>query len=254
MTLDEATDQLYGAPLEEFVAERSRLARELREADQRDEAQELAKARKPTVAAWTLNQLARRNRRDVDLLLDAGHRLREAQAGVLRGGKREAFEQARQSENDALRRLGRAAETLLRETRGDASGSVLSQVGATLRAAAVSEHGRDLLARGRFSEPLSGEGFDLVAGLGGGQAPATKPATARESKQKAEREAKGAVREARSALREKEKATKVADREVERLRSALERAERDAAKAREQTSAAAREVEEAERAVERVRR
>ena len=124
MTLDEATDRLYGVDLDDFGAERTRLAKELGAAGQTTDAAAFAKLRKPTTAAWVLNQLARRNRRDVDLLLDAGHRLRQAQAGVVRGGKRESFEQARQTEADALRRLGREAEKLLRSARGNASDAV----------------------------------------------------------------------------------------------------------------------------------
>ena len=56
MTVEDALDDLYGAPLEDFVAERKRLAKKLAG----DEAKDFAKARKPNVAAWVLNQLARR--------------------------------------------------------------------------------------------------------------------------------------------------------------------------------------------------
>ena len=92
MNLDEAADQLYASSLAEFVSERTRLVKELRAAGKPEDADTLAKFRKPTVGAWVLNQLARRNRREIDLLLDAGHRLREAQAGALGGQDREAFE------------------------------------------------------------------------------------------------------------------------------------------------------------------
>ena len=67
MTFDDAVDELYGVPLGDFVSTRKRLANELGG----DEGKELAKLRKPNIAAWTLNQLARRYRREVDLLLDA---------------------------------------------------------------------------------------------------------------------------------------------------------------------------------------
>jgi hypothetical protein len=161
VTLDEALDELYGAPLEEFVSERKRLALKLGG----DEARELAKLKKPNVAAWVLNQLARRQRRDVDLLLDAGHRLRQAQAGVLRGAEKETFEDARRKESDAIKRLTKAAERLLRDARGTASASALTQINESLRAAAVTEAGRELLARGRFAEPLRASGFDAFAGI-----------------------------------------------------------------------------------------
>lgn len=161
MTLDEALDELYGAPLDEFVAERKRLAQTLGG----DEAKELTKLKKPNVAAWVLNQLARRERRDVDLLLDAGHRLRQAQAGVLRGAEKETFEDARRKESDAIKRLTKAAERLLRAARGTASASALAQIEESLRAAAVTEEGREALARGRFVEPLRASGFDAFAGI-----------------------------------------------------------------------------------------
>ena len=149
MTLDEALDELYGAPLAEFVAERKRLAQEL----PAEEREAFAALRKPSIAAWTLNQLARRHRRDVDLLLDAGHRMRQA------GLDKAAVERARASETDAIRRLMRAAEQL------GASAQALTKVNESLRAAAVSEEGRELLARGRFTEPVQATGFEAYAGL-----------------------------------------------------------------------------------------
>jgi len=109
VTLDEALDDLYGADPAEFVAERKRLARELKDAGDAAAADAVAKTRKPTVAAWALNQLARKQRRDVDLLLDAGHRLRQAQEGVVGGADRAGFEQAQKTERDALRRLTQQA-------------------------------------------------------------------------------------------------------------------------------------------------
>ena len=94
--LDDAFDDLYAASPEDFVAERSRLAKALKDRGQAEDAKTLAATRKPTVAAWVLNQLARLNRREIDLLLDAGHRLREAQAGLLAGpNKRRSTARAR---------------------------------------------------------------------------------------------------------------------------------------------------------------
>jgi len=173
--LDDALDALYDASPDEFVSERKRLVKVLKSDGRTAEADRLAKVRKPTVAAWALNRLARDQRRDIDLLLDSGHRLRTAQAGVLRGDAREAFEQARRTERDAIARLLGAAEDLL----GGASASILEQVAASLHAAAVSEGGRELLAAGRFTQPLTLEGFDAVAGLApppSKRAPKAKPA------------------------------------------------------------------------------
>src|SRR5579864_61922 len=147
MNLDEATDQLYSSSLKDFVGERTRLVKELRGDGKPGDAETLARSRKPTVAAWVLNQLARRNRRDIDLLLDAGHRLRDAQASALAGGDRDdAFARAQKAQSQVLRRLRGEAERLLEKTRGGSSASVVDQVEQALRASAVSEAGREALA------------------------------------------------------------------------------------------------------------
>jgi hypothetical protein len=232
MTLDDAIDELYGVDLDAFVAQRAKLARELKEQGTKDDADRLAKLRKPTVFAWTLNQLARRERRDVDLLLDAGHRLREAQADALRGGDRAEFERARQIERDALRRLERAAAKLL----GGSSSTLLPKISSTLRTAAVTEEGRELLARGRFVAPLEPEGFGALAGL----APAGSPAArSRKSAADAAREAKAARREAKARVRELELVAREAEARAEKL-------EREAAAARREAETARAAADEAE--------
>jgi hypothetical protein len=239
VTLDEAIDELYGVGLDAFVAERARLVRELREHGDREDADELAKLRKPTVFAWALNQLARRERRDVDLLLDAGHRLREAQAGVLRGADRADFEQARQSERDALRTLEQAAAELIGEARGSASRTVLAQIVSTLRTAAVSEEGRELLALGRFVAPLESEGFGALAGLA--PAAADRPPAERSTAEE-QREAKAGLRAARARVRELEGIASEAEARAAELRQRATDAEEAAAAARAAAEAAARDL------------
>ena len=243
MTLDDAIDRLYGVALDEFVAERAQLVKELREAGQREDADAVGKLRKPTVAAAVLNRLAREQRRDVDLLLDAGHRLREAQAGVLQGAERESFERARKQEVDAMRLLLRAAQSL------GASGTTLTQVEQSLRAAAVSEEGRELLARGRFVKPFeAASGFDLVAGLASEAAP--QPRTRAPSKADERRRTQAALRDARARLRETESEARSAAEQVDRLRAELERAEKAADDADARVDAARRDVESAKDALD----
>jgi hypothetical protein len=215
VSLDDAIDELYGAAPEEFVAERTRLAKALRAEGLRDEAETLAKLRKPSIAAWALNQLARGHRREVDLLLDSGHRLREAQAGLFGGGEKEAFETARRSEQEALSQLTAAAERLLGE-RGSASAATLAQVSESLRAAAVSPEGRELLARGRFIEPIRGQGFDLLGELAAG-AP-TRPKAKPRRDRAAEEKARAELRDAKAELR-------AAEHDVERAQQRLREAQ-----------------------------
>ena len=237
MTLDEATDHLYSVDLEAFVPERTRVARELRDAGDRSAAEQVAKLKKPTVAAWALNQLARQRRRDVDLLLDAGHRLRQAQEGVVSGADREVFEKAQKTQRDALRRLTQQASQLL----GGASSQALSQISGTLRAAAVSEEGRELLARGRFTTPLEPEGFDVLGAL-----PAS-PAGARPKKQARTQKANDELKKAKERVRELEKDARAAEREAERLKGEWKKSERAAESARVAVAAAERELSQAQK-------
>jgi hypothetical protein len=238
VTLDEALDELYGVEPDAFVAERKRLARELKEAGDAAAADTVAKTRKPTVAAWALNQLARRQRRDVDLLLDAGHRLRQAQEGVVGGADRAAFEQAQKTEREALRRLTQQASEML----GGASSQALSQIGSTLRTAAVSEDGRELLARGRFTTPLESEGFDVFGSLPAAPARSKKTTPAADKRRAADE-----LKQAKARLRELEQQVREAEREAARLQSDWQKAEREAESARVAAADAQEALDETQR-------
>ena len=231
MDLETALDELYDATPEEFVAERKRLAKELKSVGETDDADRLTKVRKPTIAAWALNRLARDHRREVDLLLDSGHRMRTAQAGVLRGEARETFEQAHRTERETIALLVRAAEQLLTE-RGGASATVLGQIASSLHAAAVSDVGREVLAAGRFTEPLTLDGFDALAGLApppSKRAPKPKPSRSSEELKQARAELSAARKRLREAERTAHEARKLAARaeiDVEEAAEAVRKAER----------------------------
>jgi hypothetical protein len=236
VTLDDATDELYGADLDAFVDERKRLARVLKESGDDAAADQVAKLKKPTVAAWALNQLTRQRRRDVDLLLDAGHRLRQAQEGVVGGADRTSFEQAQKTQRDALRRLTQQASELV----GGASAAVRAQISGTLRAAAVSEEGRELLARGRFTVPLESEGFDVFGAL-------PPPSAAAPRKQAPAKKASDELRKAKARVRDLERAVHEAERRAAKLKAESEEAEAGAASVRAELAAAQKDVKQAER-------
>jgi len=248
--LEDALDELYSVDLAEFVATRKRLAQELRAAGKKDDAAALAAARKPVLSAWVLNRLARSERRDVDLLLAAGHRLRQAQSSLLRGGGRDEFANARDAQEPALARLTEAARALLEGGREGASPSVIAQVGATLRSAAVGDEGRALLARGRFEKPSTGEGFEILGGLAppGNLPGATRAAADRRTEEI--REAKAVLKEAQRTARDREREAEVAEREAGRLRLQWEEAEQRARGTKEAAEEAARAASAAGRLLE----
>lgn len=230
MDLEAALNELYGAAPEDFVAERKRLSKELKTEGRADDADLVAKVRKPTVAAWALNQLARRSRREIDLLLDSGHRMRAAQAGLLRGEARDMFEQAQHTEREMIAQLVREAERLLGE-RGKASSTTLEQVAASLHAGAVSERGREVLAAGRFTEALTLEGFNALAGLApprSRRAPKPKPSRSTDELKEARAELTAARKRLRDAERTAHEARRLAaqaDADVGEAAAAVRKAE-----------------------------
>ncbi|HZB23653.1 MAG TPA: hypothetical protein VE444_07380 [Gaiellaceae bacterium] len=222
--LDEETDRLYEVDLDRFVAERNALAKQLRKEDRVDDADAVAALKKPSVAAWIVNQLARRQRKDVDMLLDAGHRIREAQRGVLTGKERSALDEGKRRQQKALDALRDAAKAL------GARGETLERVSRTLRAAAVTDEGRELLARGRFTTDLALQGFDAVAELGvEPTSRGTKRGTREKPKPKRDvvAEARAALSTAREQAQEPRRRVRELEKELERAQRELERAERD---------------------------
>ena len=71
-------EQLYSVEPEEFVAERKRLERSLRDEGRAEEAAEVAKIRKPSQPVFTANRLARWQPDLVAQLVDDGERLAAA--------------------------------------------------------------------------------------------------------------------------------------------------------------------------------
>lgn len=154
----EVLEELYGVDPDEFVATRTRLAKEAREGGDRERASEIGELRKPTVAAWALNLVVRDRPVEVDRLLDLGRRMRAAQS---------------QLDVDALRALRVERETALdgftRAARfvADAHGHGLSMSAATaIRstgvAALADEAAADALAGGALVRTLEYAGFGEV--------------------------------------------------------------------------------------------
>src|SRR3954465_15780850 len=125
MAADDA-DALYGLPLEQFVPERDALAKRLRAEKRREEADEIKALRKPSVAAWAVNQAVRSQPKAARALWDAGDALVAAQDDLLAGrggpaGPRAAADGARAAV-DGL--LDAARGLLTSEGRGLGEGTI----------------------------------------------------------------------------------------------------------------------------------
>src|SRR5205809_16939 len=78
-------DSLFAAPPTEFVAERKRIAAALKGAGRRDDAKAIEKIPRPSLAVWTVNQIARHDPALVRRLVAITDRLREAGAAAYPG-------------------------------------------------------------------------------------------------------------------------------------------------------------------------
>ncbi|HWO80540.1 MAG TPA: hypothetical protein VNM44_08820, partial [Gaiella sp.] len=161
--LDGEIDRLYGLPLADFTKERDALARRLRADGSRDEATEVGALRKPVLAAWVVNRLARERRDEVRALVGAAEGIRK--------GTPEADERFRTAADE----LVRAGRELLAAEGRTASDAVVRDVATTLRSAAAADP--KLLTSGRLTEPVEATGFEAMAGA---VAPAKRPAHTRQ--------------------------------------------------------------------------
>ncbi len=186
-------DDLYGLPLDEFIPARGELAKQLRKAGQRDEAKAVAARRKPSVAAWGVNQLVRTQRPAIKQLFEAGDELRDAQSDLLAGrGDGRALRAAGERERAAVDDLVERARGLLSSAGNELSASVIERVSDTLHAAALDEDAREQVLDGRLERELRHVGLGF--GLGAGTAPEPAPparAKKAEDGAAAERAAKG---------------------------------------------------------------
>src|SRR4051794_11882045 len=95
-------DALFEEDPRTFVAARDLLAKELRAAGKRDEAAGVRALRRPSVSAWALNQVARRDARTVEELISSIERARVAQDEVLAGAERQTLRDAMADRRQAL--------------------------------------------------------------------------------------------------------------------------------------------------------
>lgn len=129
----ELADGLYALPLGDFTPARDALVKE-HKAD-KELAARIKTLRKPSLAAWVVNLLVRRDAAQVDQVLQVGTALREAQAN-LDGEELRALTRQRRQLTAAVTTQARG---LAREEGVKVTPAVADQVEATLTAAMVDE-------------------------------------------------------------------------------------------------------------------
>ena len=239
--------QLQTEPPDDFVARRTAAVRDLRKQGERDLAARVAALRRPPLSVWAANRLHEVSPRELEDLLAAGSRLRDAQFAALEGrsgggGARE-FGVLVSAHSAAVAAAVDAAIGFLAGSGRDASDPVRRRLQGTLREASLGGPDRQAaLAEGRLTADLEPEGFggfgDLVP------MPAAARAEAAEVAEVAagEPDTAAAAREARRAADEQQKKARDARSEAQALRREAERLEREAQEAANRASEAEREA------------
>jgi len=280
-SLETEIDQLYQRPLTEFTAARNNLARTAG-----DDAGEVRKLVKPSIAAWAVNQLYWKERRAYDALIDASTALRKAHKAIL-GGRRADLRDPSKAHEEALEAALKATLGILQQAGHPATDATRQAILTTLRALPAGGKA------GRLTDTLQPGGFEMleglsIAGSGGTIRAKTEPRDIESARRASGRSARGksdesrpdpevaarrteaaqALREAEQAARQQEfemiRASRQAEkaaRQLENAREALKTAqqiladaEAAAAEAERQREAAARRAKETERVVEAARR
>ena len=149
-------DELFGLPLGDFTPARDARAKELK-ADKTLSAAVKA-LRKPSLAAWVVNVMVRRDAEQVAQVLAVGEALREAQA-TLDGAELRALTKQRRQLTAAVtsRARGVAADEGVRVTQ-----AVADQVEATLTAAMLDAGAADAVRSGLLVTFLAATGVDAL--------------------------------------------------------------------------------------------
>ena len=176
----DSPEDLYGLPLPRFIPEREALVKALRSEKRRDAAAAAAKTRKPSVAAWAVNQLVRTQSKTIRALFEAGDDLARAQGGAAAGKRTaNALREATRRQRDALDDLLQAAKGLLSSDGHPLTAPTLERVADTLRAASINGASRQQVADGCLPHELrfAGMGIGDLAALHpeSPPAPATEP-------------------------------------------------------------------------------
>src|ERR1041385_3985548 len=170
--LDDDINELFKAPLSEFIAARKALAARLKKSGFASEAEEIKKLAKPSVSAWTVNQLYWKHREEFDELIATAQRFRKAQTSGKMVNMREALDARR----EALAHLSDLAAEVLRDAGNNPSLDTLRRISTTLEGLSAYAAQSDGPAPGRLPQYSDPPGFDSFASFSPSAATKTRAA------------------------------------------------------------------------------
>src|SRR2546423_3704713 len=128
--LDDDIDALFKLPLTEFVGASKALVARLKQNGFASEAEGVKALAKPSISAWTVNQLYWQHREAFDELIATGQRFHKAQATGKMVNMREALDARR----EALSHLSELSTEALRDAGHNPSLDTLRRISTTLEA------------------------------------------------------------------------------------------------------------------------
>ena len=232
---EEELERLYLQPPERFTAERNALAKRLREEGDREAAEEVKKLRKPSLAAWLVNQLGLREPDDMGKLMDAGERMRVAEESMLAGrADAEELRAAAAAVRETLEGLAARAREIAANDGRKLNQATLDRVAETLQAASTDPDVAESVRSGQLAKETK------TATIGSGRGTIAPPSRSRKG---------GAKRDDRAEREQARRELKEAEDELERAQGHRERAQGEVDKLAERLKEARAELAQAKRDV-----
>jgi hypothetical protein len=183
--LEDDVDALFRLPLTEFISARKTLATRLKKEGHGDQADRVKALVKPSISAWTVNQLYWQHREAFNRLIATGQRFRLAQSALL-SGKVADMRGPLEARREVLAELSQLATALLVKAGQRASHKaghnptpeMIRRVTTTLEALSAYASLPDDLVPGRLTQDVDPPGFDSLA-FGSGAMPARTAQPAR---------------------------------------------------------------------------
>lgn len=208
-SLEREAQRLYRLPLDRFTQRRNARAKELKDEGKKKQAEEVRSLRRPTVAAWVVDQLAHERAAQVKRLAKAAETIAQERSAA-------KVRKAMEARRDVIADLVEDAEDILQEAGRKPSAQVTRQVARTLTSATSTDE-RETLVTGTFTRPLASSGFEQALAM-------TPPPKL----SKTEERLLAQLEEVQDELRRRKKQRTAANSEAKRARRALRDAQQDA--------------------------
>ncbi|MCA1837252.1 MAG: hypothetical protein LC674_00200, partial [Actinobacteria bacterium] len=178
-SLEDDVDALFKLPLANFTAARNTLATHLKKAGRGDESDLVKVLVKPSISAWTVNQVYWQHRDAFDQLIESGIRFHKARSSGS-AGKLAEMRSALDARREALMHLADLATSLLRNAGHNPVSDTIRRIMTNIEAiSAIAAYGSrsDAPRPGRLTHDVHPPGFESFASMIPGAA--TKKESAR---------------------------------------------------------------------------